>query len=153
MDLNPETLTLNPRQRGSAAPIEDSLDSDRIYLRNNLRLYIRAAWHVVIGWQSFLDFASEAQELTPSCLGAKAERSTPFSLVSAIIRASAETGPEFDVESATSFAGCRRSATCRPSALQHSNPRFDSTLAESVNLKSQPRHLSGYMSFGKTDLT
>jgi len=47
MELNPETLTPNQRPRGSAAEIEDSIDSDRIILRNRLRLYIREAWHVV----------------------------------------------------------------------------------------------------------
>ena len=47
MDLNPEMLIPNPRPRGNAAEIEDSLDSDRIILRNNLRLFIKEAWHVV----------------------------------------------------------------------------------------------------------
>jgi hypothetical protein len=68
-DAGDETET-----EGSARElIQDSLDSDRVILRTNLRLYIRAGWHVVIGWQWFLDFTSEAEALTPSCLGAKAD--------------------------------------------------------------------------------
>src|SRR6202045_3960316 len=50
MDLNPETTPTqnpSPKPRGNATEIEDTLDSDRIILRNNLRLYIREAWHVV----------------------------------------------------------------------------------------------------------
>src|SRR6202040_1920730 len=35
----------NPSPRSSE--IEDAIDLDRIFLRNNLRLYIRKAWHVV----------------------------------------------------------------------------------------------------------
>jgi hypothetical protein len=52
MDLNPETIPAptpnpSPRPRGNATEIEDGIDSDRVILRNNLRLYIREAWHVV----------------------------------------------------------------------------------------------------------
>ena len=50
MNLNPETTpTQNPSQRprGNATEIEDGIDSDRVILRNNLRLYIREAWHVI----------------------------------------------------------------------------------------------------------
>jgi hypothetical protein len=50
MDLNPETTPTqnpSPRPRGNATEIEDGIDSDRVILRNNLRLYIREAWHVV----------------------------------------------------------------------------------------------------------
>jgi hypothetical protein len=46
--LSPTTTGTRPRARGSAREIiQDSFDSDRVILRNNLRLYIRAAWHVV----------------------------------------------------------------------------------------------------------
>src|ERR1700692_3845651 len=52
MDLNPETIPAtiqnpSPRPRGNATEIEDGIDSDRVILRNNLRLYIREAWHVI----------------------------------------------------------------------------------------------------------
>jgi|ERR1019366_6297168 hypothetical protein len=49
MDLYPQTTTNpSPRPSGNAAEIaDDGIDSDRIILSRNLRLYIREAWHVV----------------------------------------------------------------------------------------------------------
>src|ERR1019366_9596339 len=49
MELYPQTTTNpSPRPSGNAAEIaDDGIDSDRIILSRNLRLYIREAWHVV----------------------------------------------------------------------------------------------------------
>jgi hypothetical protein len=47
MDPIIETTSLTPRLRNKPTEARDAIAVDRIVLRNDLRLYIREAWHVV----------------------------------------------------------------------------------------------------------